>query len=778
MADADTVSAPPAPAGATAVVFRKTLLNRATALYPTCPDNIWHLSADGTHALHWNGMGATGWNLDRPLPDFRLIIGVPGGLTFLGAAGRAPEKRESSYWGTPPVYAWSALGQRKYDGQEFKLYAITRNTPVELMEYNKAWGVRTRRKQHGCSIFIRATAPASDELLPLLYYCSAAGEAMHEIPNTLSCRILPKLDGQQPQNTVLFVTAHEQKLAAEPDMYRAYFDTIRAAGINEIWGAFPSPLPRRTGLRQSFFFNFREASNPFFNSTDADVEPLLAAFPEAQAIDFHGKKKATICLSYVARHPETWPYLEKQVARIKAENPSLTHLLWDYEFSPFPKKRGHSFYPCFSKASIAAFAELHGIRETLTPELLREEYEKDWVDFACGEMATVCGVLRDACHKHELKMTVYSGYECWDTHWRYGVDWSKLGPNLDMGYCGYGRSPGLIAATRKGLAGKPLVGGLLTMGAKAQYHEPAQLLRKVVDCGGGVLCWYEARWDARALTAFARASRTIAAVEPFLLHGTRCDKDVVVSGIAPDNVAAYTHENQILVLTMNTHSAAQTAGLWLRRPGRVLTELNTQTQYDPSKCVRITVPAGDVLALRGPLGTEPRPFATGASVLRDGSFEDVDVDGKLAAWASSYGGYTRVTGTARSGKHSIRLSCPDAAQVGDTQGRRAATQVFSGFQPGSTLLLTSHVFVESLESGHVKPIYLSLTSRGKTYHPHVNISPDQVDPGKWHRYEFILDLSLYPDVKSVCFWCLAWNSGSKPFVGSVLYDDITVTPLQ
>jgi len=768
--------APASAADARSVVFRKTILNRATVLYPICSDNVWHLSANGTYALHWNGMGAAGWNLDRPLKDFRLLIEIPEGLELLGVAGRKPDGRPNSYWGVPPTYRWAEDGAATRDGRRFRRYAVTRNAPVELMEYNSAWGKRTRRKIHGCSIFVRAGAQASDELLPLYYYCTAQQEAVREIPNTLFCRVLPELDGRQPRNTVLFLVIHDRELVIDDKLYRPYLETIRRAGVTEIWGDCSSNLPRELGLKQSFFFNFRGASDPFFQPTNADVEPLLAAFPEAQAITFHGRKKATICLSYVARHPETWPELEKQVRRIKAENPSLTHLFWDYEFSPFPKKRGHSFHPCFSKSGIATFARLHGIDETLTPQLLREKYEKKWVEFACGELATVCGVLRDACHKHGLKMTMYSGYECDDTHWRYGVNWNLVGPNLDIGYCGYGRSPERIAATRKGLGGKPLVGGLLTMGEKAQHHEPAHLVRKVVDCGGGVLCWYEARWDARALASIARASKLIAAVEPFLTHGTRCDSEVIVGGIAPDNVVVYTHEGRILILVLNAHADPQSAGLWLRRPGAALTDLDTRTQHDPSKCVRVTVPGGDVTVLQGPLGAESRTFGGGPSLIKNGSFEEAGAGGTLKGWGPVYGGYTSVD-TARSGGKALSLSCAEAP-ADEKSSRRGATQVFSGFRPGSTLLLSSHVYVEKLVSGHVMPIYLSLTSRGKTRHPHVNLFPGQVEPGEWRRFEFVLDLSAYPDVTSVCFWCLGWNSGPKPFVGTVHYDDIAVTPLE
>jgi hypothetical protein len=313
----------------------------------------------------------------------------------------------------------------------------------------------------------------------------------------------------------------------------------------------------------------------------------------------------TICLSYVARHPETWPKIDEQVARIKAENPSVTHVYWDFEFSPFPQEGDFSLYPCFSAFGIATFAQLHGIREPLTPALLREKYNKEWVEFACGEMAAVCGVLRDACHRHGLKLAVYSGYECWDTHWRYGINWDKLGPNVDEGHCGYGRDPQKIAATRRGLGGNPLVGGLLRQGLNAPSLTPAELLRQTVECGGGVICWFEVRWDATTLAAFARVSRTIAAVEPFLTKGTRRDGAVTVEGgDTPDSVVAYEHNGQLLILVINQRNTATTASLRLRKAARTLTQLDPTRRHDTNKLISVTVPAGDFVTLLGPLAVE------------------------------------------------------------------------------------------------------------------------------------------------------------------------------
>jgi hypothetical protein len=109
------------------------------------------------------------------------------------------------------------------------------------------------------------------------------------------------------------------------------------------------------------------------------------------------------------------------------------------------------------------------------------------------------------------------------------------------------------------------------------------------------------RWDARTLAAFARASRTIAAVEPFLTKGKRCDGEVGVSGSKGPAVAAYEHNGQILILVINQGPVAERVGLQVSRSVGTLVEFDTTKQHDPNKLVSVTVPAGDFVALSGPL---------------------------------------------------------------------------------------------------------------------------------------------------------------------------------
>ncbi|MBU1734837.1 MAG: hypothetical protein KJ692_06335 [Verrucomicrobia bacterium] len=417
-------------------VFRKVFLYRATELYPLCTDDIFYLTQGGTYYLEWYRSGAMGWNFDRALEDWRLILEVPDGLEFLGATSRkdpvtvqteryGPEAQQKKL--SSAIYTWRETGRVRQDGRDSRVYEIRRKKPVTLIESPR--GLFSQDSGH---IAVRATAKAGDALLPIRFRCEAFGGAFQEMWRTRNCRILPCLDGRQPEEIVLFLMTHDASLQDEGSL-RRNLKTIRAAGINEIFGDFQSALPRKAGLGQTWFFNLNILSTNagWSHSGIIDVGPLVERFPEARAVNFEGKPAGTACLSYLARHPETWPFLEAEIADLKRRCPSLTYLFWDYEFGPFP--RHYSAYPCFSPFAIATFAKENNIAEPLTPALLKEKYNKEWVEFICGEMAAVSGVLRDICHKQGLKMTVYSGYESWDTHWMYGVNWNLLGPNVDRG---------------------------------------------------------------------------------------------------------------------------------------------------------------------------------------------------------------------------------------------------------------------------------------------------------------------------------------------------------
>lgn len=240
----------------------------------------------------------------------------------------------------------------------------------------------------------------------------------------------------------------------------------------------------------------------------------------------------------MAHDPAAVPYLEQIIEAYREFYPSLSGIWWDYEFKPFPT--GIMRYPAFSEKSIRDFARRHQIKEPLTDLLIRRKYHDQWIDFSCEAVAGMFKSVGLAASKQGLPLYVYSGYQgdpvCKTA---YNIDWALAGRYVDRAYCGYGLNRESIAMTRKSVKSGVLVGGLLKMGKSVQRDTAAAIVRMALECGGGVLLWYENRFDGSTLSQIASASRVLADAEDFILHGRRCDERINAAGDQKKHIAAF-----------------------------------------------------------------------------------------------------------------------------------------------------------------------------------------------------------------------------------------------
>jgi hypothetical protein len=111
-------------------------------------------------------------------------------------------------------------------------------------------------------------------------------------------------------------------------------------------------------------------------------------------------------------------------------------------------------------AAFREFAKLPADTE-ITPEQLLAEYRDRWVDFRCGQNATMAGHLKRMFDKADrpIEFSVYSGFQSKRTKEHYGVDWAMLAPHLDWGIAGYGGNRQVIYDTVEALGDVPFMGG-------------------------------------------------------------------------------------------------------------------------------------------------------------------------------------------------------------------------------------------------------------------------------------------------------------------------------
>ena len=425
------------------------------------------------------------------------------------------------------------------------------------------------------------------------YYFQTEDQHIVELPNRLNCRILPELKARQPDKIPFTLKTDSLNLADEA-IVREYLKTLKKAGVNEVFANCHIAYPAEIGIAQMFYFNLVHSSKYTFEPSEVAMDELFEKFPAARGR--WGKRlRFGLDPSYVTRTPETWPYIEKAMVESFERTPGMKNIFWDYEFSPFP---GHiQMYPCFSDKGIAAFAKKYGISEPLTPQLIQKKYHQKWLDFSCGEVAELVKLVQKIAHKHNRNVYLYSGYQnCKNGKEYYNMDWSKVAPYVDRAYCGYGRNLRLIADTKKCLQGKTLVGGLLKTGLTAQFSTPARILRKIIDCGG-VLLWYECRFDAGALSRIAEAATLTAAFEKVLIHGKRCDELIAAEPETKDCIAAYSMNNKLVLFLINESAGPETLKFTINRPGTVFKRYGKAEIYSANKAVEIEIPAGKVIVL-------------------------------------------------------------------------------------------------------------------------------------------------------------------------------------
>lgn len=165
------------------------------------------------------------------------------------------------------------------------------------------------------------------------------------------------------------------------------------------------------------------------------------------------------------------------------------------------------------------------------------------------------------------------------------------------------------------------------------------------------------------------------------------------------------------------------------------------------------------------------PILSGAELITNSSFETPLINRQ--GWEPVYGGAQIVHDRGYDGSASIK-AIPDS-----TTGRGGVVQRIRGFRQGAKLKFSAHIYIEKFTSGIIKPVHLAFQSRGKKHYSHVNLiynaNTKNYELSKWIKFEKELDLSEYPDVEEIAFYCLTWNLGEQPFEGVVYFDAVTVS---
>ncbi|MCE5241116.1 hypothetical protein LLH23_21850 [bacterium] len=290
-----------------------------------------------------------------------------------------------------------------------------------------------------------------------------------------------------------------------------------------------------------------------------EVSAYLRAHPEFQDANGAGKALPGVVSPAYLLTPDcpVRPLIGGFVAKAAGQYPVLS---WDYEV-PVARPESIGFGP----HNLAAFRQFARIADTvaLTPEAVLRDYRPQWIDFRCRQNAGVVKLLQDSVKAANPKCEffVYSGYQGAHTQETYGINWEYVAPYLDQAWCGYGRPVQETQDTLRALQGKPLVGGELAwLGDGHPYDQDGtelNLLRRLTDCAGGVMVYYDWLVDGRFYTGLSRTAAVAADFEPFFRDGRRDDSLATVQAGGEGNVVVYTRGAERLVFLFGAGKGMQ-----------------------------------------------------------------------------------------------------------------------------------------------------------------------------------------------------------------------------
>ena len=553
------------------VLLRHTLLWEKTRIWPT-PNPALYIARNSNQHLTVIVDGLP----KRKLIDWTVYLAVPPEFEILGSTG---------YYGNvdyQPSFPCTQLGEQTVGGRKMQVARIVANKPVMtgrhyIFSLLNAF-VRTRE----------GLGKVEGDETAFVYWTEANDRTVVEPQQTIPVRLLPSLHGKQPKKLVWQLWGSFFSNMNNHAMREATLATARLAGVNDLvagdlWTSENAP---RYGIRHTMGFNFQAWS--------LNMKPYLTEHPDKRLVGQDGQPNdGYLCTTLLLG--ESWHAVEAKLQE-KIETTRAHTMDYDYEYSPMTGP--HSCYCPRCLAEFRDFSELDP-DVNLDPEVIRDQYERQWIDFMTHRVARLFRKLRDAIHRLApgTKFSVYSGYETPENPKRYGVNWGYVGEYqaCDRVGCGYGRPADAIPTTIDGLKGIPALFGVLMRPYDTQETIPpvpmskARLLRRALDSTGGVLLYTRLPMDGRSWHAVAETTRLVATYEDLFAAGKR----TALSGCDEARVQVLGDGRTTLVCAMNGGSGSLDLRLPLPLSAGGGREFYSERSVTAGQTVSCTLPAGE-----------------------------------------------------------------------------------------------------------------------------------------------------------------------------------------
>ncbi|MBU0716393.1 MAG: hypothetical protein KJ964_13640 [Verrucomicrobia bacterium] len=445
------------------------------------------------------------------------------------------------------------------------------------------------------NLLIRADGTPTLGNKQTVYYRAFVNETMreekeHELPLT----ILPPLIGKHPEKLpqlgwCIIGREWEYPVPLREELLRSFgfhagYNYVDTGRLNWWSERDLQALCRSNGVKPL-------VDIPTPNQGPLGAAEYLALHPADVEKYFDGRKAGSV-VAYPQILDKNSPYqehLKKHLEACVRRSPDC--ILIDFEVHLWEN-------PGFSEANIELFrARMKIPKETvLTPQILKNSYRREWVDFICWESGEFMKVYRQyikAANSNCL-FSLYAAYQIESSKEQYSSDLTYLGSPFDYIHCGYGG--GTPEATRKASGKKYIGGGELTYGAYDFSEFENTYFTRLMQCGSAGPAWCDLNvTDGRFHLGVSRVNAVAADFEDFFLNYTPAsgilkDKD----GKERSDVMALTHNGEYLVAVFNNGTVKKNAVLCMQKgAGLVCIDYDTKavitnaleitTEVDPGR---------------------------------------------------------------------------------------------------------------------------------------------------------------------------------------------------
>ncbi len=535
--------------------WQLTLADGATELWPNWKADALHVARGGLQQLLFAPRGFPG----RTARDYAVVLDLPSGIRLLGASGyyEVYEVKHRQMPASPLGKGWTRWRIEIAGPRPWK-------PALPGHHYLAAFLAVDEDAAGGDAFYFHAESPA---------------DALAEAPQRVPLVLLPRIQGSQPRRLGVRMSTGWLPSLRDKSLYTPLVEFFRGMGLTCVNAALRNHCNL---LPQSTFFHFKEWNFSF--------APYVKAHPRKALVDLRGRRSDfLVCPREILGAPECRAFILATLPKWHKRLGYVTNINWDFEENVL-----HSQIACFCDDCRAEFAKGAKLPGVPSAREIAERHLPAWTDFMTTRFADLAQLFRDSIHQTlpGVILSVYSGYECEDTHSQYGVDWRKLDGRIDLAVLGYGRDLATLQATRAALKRTPFQLGAILRPYEYGNKRPvppctlAQVMRRAIDANNGFFVYTFPCMDARSFTAIARASSILARHEAFFLRSENHPEKLAAAGLPEaDNALLHDGDGHWLLILLNPGTKPRKVKLDAARLGL------------PGLPAEVTIPPGDALVL-------------------------------------------------------------------------------------------------------------------------------------------------------------------------------------